>query len=143
MKLANNFASLAILLTSATAQLSASYIIMYDTSELNIMKVACGGGSHGFENRGFSTIGSLPGYPNVGGVPAITGWNSPNCGTCWNVTHTDDEGIMRTISLLGIDASVNYTTTTAAMNNLTNGQADFLGRVDVTVVQVPSSVCGL
>ena len=141
MKLANTFASLAILLTSATAQFSTSYNPNYDNPQLSMSAVACSDGPHGLMKR-FPTVGSLPGYPYVGAAPAVTGWNSPNCGTCWNITYTD-EGVMRTISLLAVDASTNYTTTTAAMNNLTNGQAIFLGRVDVTVVQVPSSVCGL
>lgn len=30
-----------------------------------------------------------------------------------------------------------------AMNDLTNGQAQFLGRIDATFEQVDSSVCGL
>lgn len=38
--------------------------------------VACSDGANGLETKGYSTLGSLPNFPYVGGAPAVTGWNS-------------------------------------------------------------------
>jgi len=143
MKLTNTFASLAILLTSVSAQLTASYDMGYDNAERSLSTVACSDGSNGLLTRHFTTLGSLPKFPHVGGAPAVTGWNSPGCGTCWTVTYTNPQGAATSINLLAIDAASNFNMALSAMNELTNGQATFLGRVPVTAVQVAPSVCGL
>ena len=126
-----------------SAQLTASYDTVYDDAQRSLSTVACSDGPNGLLTRGFSTFGSLPKLPYVGGAPAVTGWNSPGCGTCWNLTYTNDKGTAKFINLLAIDGSSNYNMPTAAMNELTDGQAIFLGRVPVTAVSVPPSVCGL
>jgi Cerato-platanin len=143
MRLANAFASLAILLTSVSALLTASSDTAYDDPQKSLSTVSCSDGPNGLLTRNFTTLGSLPKYPYVGGAPAVTGWNSPGCGTCWIVTYTNDEGVEKSVNLLAIDAASNYNMPTSAMNELTDGQAISLGRVPVTAVEVPSSVCGL
>ncbi|KAF8810054.1 snodprot1 [Phlegmacium glaucopus] len=143
MKLANTFASLAILLTSVSAQLTASYDTGFDDAGRSLSSVACSDGPNGLLTRNFTTFGSLPKYPHVGGAPAVTGWNSPGCGTCWTVTYTNPEGAATSVNILAIDANSNFNIATSAMNELTNGQAIFLGRVPVTAVEVDRSVCGL
>ena len=81
----------------------------------------------------------MPNFPNIGGAPAVGGFNSPACGTCWNLTFNDV-----TISVTALDVgSKGFNIALAAMNALTNNQATFLGRVNATAVEVPSSVCGL
>lgn len=67
------------------------------------------------------------------------GWNSPNCGTCWQLSY---QGV--TINVLAIDyAAAGFNIALEAMNKLTNGNAVQLGKVQVNAQQVTSSVCGL
>ena len=142
MKLANTFALFAFLLTSVSA-FTASYDTAYDNPDRSLSTVSCSDGPNGLLTRNFTTFGSLPKYPYVGGAPAVKDWNSPGCGTCWNLTYTNAEGIAKSINLLAIDSSSNYNMPTAAMNKLTDGQAISLGRVLVTNDNVHPSVCGL
>ena len=142
MKLAKAFAFFVILLTPVSA-FTATYDTTYDDATRSLSSVSCSDGPNGLLTRNFTTLGSLPKYPFVGGAPAVTGWNSPGCGTCWTITYTNANGIAKSINLLAIDRNANYNMPTAAMNELTDGQANFLGRVQVTDVNVPSSVCGL
>ena len=140
MKLSNAFAF--ILLTSVSA-FTASFDTAYDDSNRSLSTVSCSDGPNGLLTRNFTTLGSLPKYPHVGGAPAVTGWNSPGCGTCWTITYTNADGTGKSINLLAIDRGANYNMPTAAMNELTDNQAVFLGRVPVTDVKVDPSVCGL
>ena len=144
MKLSLIFTSFAVLLTSVHAQLSVSYDTAYDNSGTSLSSVACSDGPNGLLTRGFTTFGSLPKFPFIGGAPAVTGWNSPGCGTCWELTYVNSQGVSTSINILAIDvATPNYNIALEAMNNLTNGEATFLGRVPVTAVKVAPSVCGL
>ena len=142
MKLTNTFAFFAILLSSVCA-FTATYDTGYDNEKRSLSTVSCSDGSNGLLTRGFTTLKSLPMYPYVGGAPAVTGWNSSGCGTCWTITYKNATGAAKSINLLAIDRSSNYNMPTAAMNELTNGQAIILGRVPVTDVKVHPSVCGL
>jgi len=70
---------------------------------------------------------------------SATGWNSPNCGTCWMATYEN-----RTIFILAIDhtgrgLNIGY----QAMDDLTGGEAQQLGRIDAMIAQVPRRNCGL
>nr|AKB94552.1 cerato-platanin-like protein 1 [Heterobasidion annosum]CEH24659.1 cerato-platanin 3 [Heterobasidion irregulare]CEH24660.1 cerato-platanin 3 [Heterobasidion irregulare]CEH24661.1 cerato-platanin 3 [Heterobasidion irregulare] len=101
---------------------------------------ACSNGPHGLASK-FPTFGDLPDYPYVGGVFAVSSWNSANCGTCWAVTYPET-GV--TINVLAIDvASPGFNVAQAAMDKLTNGKATQLGKVEVNVEQVPTSACKL
>jgi hypothetical protein len=83
--------------------------------------------------------GQIPNFPYIGGASAVGGWNSPACGTCWAATYNG-----RTIHILAIDhASNGLNIGLRAMNDLTNGQAVHLGRVDAQVREVPRSNCGI
>lgn len=78
-------------------------------------------------------------FPYIGGAQAIASWNSPNCGTCWSATYNG-----KTIHILAIDhAGQGLNLGLRAMNDLTNGRAEALGRVDADVRQVPLANCGL
>jgi len=144
MKLSLIFTSFAVLLTSVHAQLSVSYDTRYDNRATSLSTVACSDGPNGLLTRGFTTFGSLPDFPFIGGAPAVTGWDSTGCGTCWELTYVNPQGVSTSINILAIDvATPNYNIGLEAMNKLTNGQATFLGRVPVTAVKVAPSVCGL
>ena len=61
------------------------------------------------------------------------------CGSCWSATYNG-----RTIHILAVDhAGSGLNIAQHAMDNLTNGQAAYLGRVDAAVAPVDSSYCGL
>jgi hypothetical protein len=83
--------------------------------------------------------GDVKNFPYIGGSEAIGGWNSGNCGTCWSVSYNG-----KTINVLAIDhAGSGLNIGLRAMNDLTNGRAEALGRVDAAVAQVPLTNCGL
>ncbi|KAH9918368.1 immunomodulatory protein [Epithele typhae] len=131
-------AALALLAAPALG-VTLSYDETYDKSSNSLAIVACSDGSHGMLTKGFTTFGSLPHFPNIGGAVAIAGWNDADCGSCWQLTYNG-----KSINVLAIDhAGAGFNIAKAAMNTLTNGQAVQLGRIDVTAKQVAASVCGL
>ncbi|KAI0329946.1 Cerato-platanin [Cubamyces sp. BRFM 1775] len=126
------------LLSSALA-VTVSYDQTYDSSSGDLHTVACSDGPNGMLTKGFTTFGSLPHFPNIGGAAAVAGWNSANCGTCWKLTYNG-----RSINVLAIDhTDSGFNIALEAMNTLTNNQAVFLGRVDAQATQVDVSQCGL
>lgn len=121
-----------------------AYDHVYDNASGSLSSVACSDGANGLETRGYTTFGSLPHFPHIGGASAVAGWNSPNCGTCWELTYINASGTAKTIDIIAVDHStVGFTVAEAAMNELTGGQAVALGRVNVTSKQVNASICGL
>ncbi|KAI0700550.1 immunomodulatory protein [Cerioporus squamosus] len=127
------------LFASSALGVTVSYDPAYDSSSTSLTNVACSDGENGLITKGFSTFGSLPHFPNIGGAAAIAGWNSDSCGTCWQLTYKG-----KSINVLAIDhADSGFNIALTAMNTLTNGQAEALGRVDVTATQVSASSCGL
>lgn len=111
-----------------------SYDTTYDNGNLSLNDVTCSNGPNGLETKypNDTTLSQLPGYPNVGGVETVTGWNSPNCGACYAVTYGSN-----TVKIMAVDKSTTgFTVSEAAMNTLTGGQAVAFGRVDVTYVPV-------
>ncbi|OJA15474.1 hypothetical protein AZE42_06351 [Rhizopogon vesiculosus] len=116
-----------------------SYDTNYDNGSLSLSSVACSDGANGLETKGYTTLSSLPQFPNVGGVYTVTGYNSAACGSCYEVTFGNN-----TVAILAVDVSkTGFTVSQAAMNTLTGNLAAELGRVDVTATQVDASVCGL
>lgn len=78
--------SLLVLATSALA-VRVSYDPVYDNRDQSLDTVLCSTGSNGLETKNFTTFGSLPNFPNIGGAEAVKGFNSPACGTCWALTY--------------------------------------------------------
>ncbi|RKU41921.1 hypothetical protein DL546_001582 [Coniochaeta pulveracea] len=127
-------------LVAATSATTVSYDQGYDLGDRSLSVVSCSDGPNGLITKyGWQTQKDVKKFPYIGGVEAVGGWNSPNCGTCWSATYNG-----RTINILAVDHSAaGLNIALDAMNDLTNGQAVFLGRVDATVAQVPISNCGL
>ena len=143
MKLSFVLAPLA-LISSLVSALSVSYDTAYDNAGQSLDTVACSNGPNGLETRGFTTFGSLPTFPRIGGAPSILAWDSPNCGGCWNLTYVNPQGKSNSIVITAIDvATPNYNIGLKAMNQLTNNQAVALGRVTITAAALPASSCGL
>ncbi|CAL1716484.1 unnamed protein product [Somion occarium] len=85
MKYTTFLTALFVVPAALAATVSVSYDQVYDQSSNSLATVACSDGSNGLLTKGFTTFGSLPSFPNIGGAPAVGGWNSPACGTCWRL----------------------------------------------------------
>jgi hypothetical protein len=115
----------------------------YDNASASLDTVACSDGQNGLITKGYSTFGSLPKFPYIGSSDAVEGWNSKNCGTCWNVSYTSG-GKTMSINILAIDhADKGFVLSKTAMNSLTGNLAVDLGTAEAEVQQVASSVCGV
>ncbi|KAK5708486.1 hypothetical protein LTR17_020665 [Elasticomyces elasticus] len=112
----------------AAAATSISYDPGYDEKARSMSVVSCSDGVNGL-----TTI------PYIGGSDTIAGWNSASCGDCFAITYNS-----RTIHMLAIDHTLTgLNIAEAAMNDLTGGQAVFLGRVEAEVVKVDAGLCGV
>jgi len=118
----------------------------YDNGANSMDIVACSDGLNGLITRfGFKKFSDIPRFPLIGAAGAVAGFNSTNCGTCWQLTFTNGSGAKKTIDILAIDhaGAGTFNIALAAMNTLTGNQAEQLGRVNVVSTQVAASVCGL
>ncbi|KAK0619342.1 Sm1 protein [Immersiella caudata] len=110
----------------------------YDDVNRTLESLACSSGRNGVMKRyGWQTQGDIPHFPFIGGVEAVEGWNSTNCGTCWGATF---EG--RRVYILAIDRTqTGINIAREAMDQLTGGEAVKLGRVFADIVRVPAELC--
>jgi hypothetical protein len=100
--------------------------------------VACSNGANGLAAR-FPTFGDVPSFPFIGGALDVV-WNSPNCGSCWNLTNA---GTGNSINIVAIDtAGAGFNIAQEAFVQLNGGQVG-QGVVDVFATKVSPSVCGL
>jgi len=121
---------------------TAAWDSVYDNGAQSTLTLACSDGANGLYTKGKQTLSQVPGFALVGAAPTIAGWNSPNCGKCFKVTYGS-----KTIYITGVDTSrstTNLVLSKYAMNQLTGGLADKLGRVSVTWEQVANRAnCGV
>jgi hypothetical protein len=136
------FASLSFLLSAAVAKPSTDFVTFdttYDSGDLSLNNVACSDGANGLITKGFTTLNSLPSFPFIGGAHVVSGWNSPQCGTCWGLTH---EG--NTIYVLAVDtAGVGFNIARSAMQALAGNAGIQAGKVSAQIAPADSSLCGL
>ncbi|KAI1782981.1 cerato-platanin-like secreted protein [Ganoderma leucocontextum] len=125
--------------TRGTSTVQVTWDSVYDNGSNSLDIVSCSNGPNGLETKGFKTFGDLPDFPYIGGAQAVAGFNSPNCGSCWQLTYKNT-----TINVLAIDhAGSGFNIAKAAMDTLTDGQAVQVGVVQATSKEVAPSVCGL
>ncbi|KAI6097811.1 Cerato-platanin [Pisolithus sp. B1] len=118
---------------------SLAYDAIYGDANLPLSRLACSDGSNGLESKGYTTLGSFSNFPYLGGAPTVADWNDPSCGKCYAVTYGKN-----TIKVIALDVSKDgFTVSPQAMDTLTDGQANALGRVEVTAAEVPASECSL
>ena len=99
--------------------------------------------TNGLITQGYSTFNSLPGFPLIGGAPTVKGWNSPNCGKCYQL-HYKNGNVDETINMLAVDSAPGgFNLGLEAMNRLTKGNAEQLGRIHGTYTEVDKTQCGL
>ncbi|KAH2771398.1 hypothetical protein KXV64_007913 [Aspergillus fumigatus] len=115
---------------------SVSYDPHYDNAGTSMNDVSCSNGVNGLVAK-WPTFGSVPGFARIGGAPTIPGWNSPNCGKCYKLQYEQN-----TIYVTAIDAAPGgFNIATSAMDQLTNGMAVELGRVQATYEEADPSHC--
>lgn len=141
-----------ILLLAATASLAlaqttgiAKYDNTYDNAGLSTLSVACSDGTNGLYTKGYHTLGSVPGFPNLGGAGTVAGWNSPNCGACYQLTYTPPPpAAPKVLNIVAVDVAApgTFVLSQAALDTLTGGQAVMLGSVSVSWTPVAASQCG-
>lgn len=137
------FAALAALAAPALA-VSVTYDQVYDNRQGSLSTVACSNGPNGLLTRGYKTFGDLPPFPHIGGAAAVTGWNSESCGTCWELTFTDENNQKRQIHVLAVDYAANgFNIGLTAMNELTNGHGVEYGVVEVDAKPATGAACGM
>jgi hypothetical protein len=119
-----------------------SFDTNYDNGGSSLTTVACSDGANGLITRyGFQSFADIPDFPHIGGASVVPGWNSPNCGTCWQLTYA---GTGKSINVLVVDhADDGFNLSQEALDELTNGQATQLGRIDASATQVAVTQCGL
>ncbi|KAN0141238.1 Cerato-platanin [Lactarius tabidus] len=138
MKLISIITPLVTLFAVASA-FDIRYDTVYDNSQASLSTVACSDGANGLLTKGYTTFGSLPSYPNITAAQAIAGWNSPACGSCWQITYGKVS-----VNVIAIDhAADGFVLSLAAMNTLTGGNAVQLGIVDAQATQIDPQNCGL
>ncbi|EPQ58697.1 Asp f 13-like protein [Gloeophyllum trabeum ATCC 11539] len=139
MKFTSAVVTLTAALVSSVGAVTVSWDSAYDNSGQSLATTACSDGPNGLQTKGFTTFGSLPDYPYIGGASAVGAWNSPSCGSCWELTYNG-----KTITVLAVDHTDDgFNLSEAAMNDLTDGNAQQYGRVDAQATQVDASQCGL
>lgn len=127
---------------AAAATVSVSYDPKYDVGSTSLTTVACSNGPNGLITEGFTTFETVPGFANIGGAPTIPGWNSENCGKCYQL-HYQSGKINQSIYVTAVDSAPGgFNLALTAMNKLTNGLAEQLGRVDATYTEVDRTLCG-
>ncbi|KAF8655865.1 hypothetical protein AX16_002948 [Volvariella volvacea WC 439] len=142
MKFATSLLALVAFTVPAFA-VPTAYDETYDNGGGSLLSVACSNGPHGLVTRGYDTFRELPTWPYIGGASAVTGWNSPKCGSCWQLTFNPGNGT-RTIVVTAVDfAATGFNIALAAMNNLTDGHGIEYGVVNVTSTELPAARCGL
>jgi len=129
------------LFTAAVSADTVSYDQGYDDRSRSLTQVSCSDGVNGLMTKhpSWKTQGDVSGFPNIGGVAAVKGWNSTSCGTCWSLQYNTN-----TIYVLAVDhADSGFNIAHEAMDTLTGGLATQLGRVDAKAALVAGSKCGL
>ncbi|KAI9437789.1 Cerato-platanin [Lactarius psammicola] len=138
MKLTSAILSLAALFSVASAD-NVRYNRFYDNPDMSLNNVACSNGANGLVTRGYPTFGSLPTFPHIGGVYAVKGWNSPQCGSCWRLTYKG-----KSIHVTAVDTiSDGFALSLKSMNILTNGKAQELDLINAHATPVDAWHCGL
>jgi len=141
------FASVITLLSAFVFAEAVSVTVTYDYNYANangsLYGVACSDGANGLVTKGYTTFGSLPSFPYIGGIPGAT-WNSPLCGTCWALAYTAPNGTVTTVFMTAVDVSYTYNVSPATFNKLTNSDPApwAAGRLTADATQVSETNCG-
>jgi len=119
--------------------LRVTYDTTFDNPNGSVNGVACSNGANGLVAK-FPTFDKIPSFPFIGGAFDVV-WNSPNCGSCWNITNP---ATGNWIPLTAIDtAGAGFNIALEAFKKLNGG---ILGQGvlnGVIATKVPPKFCGL
>ncbi|KAG1786633.1 Cerato-platanin [Suillus plorans] len=132
----------ALALQAFAAPANVTYDTAYTNPNSSLANVACSNGANGLLTKGYTTFGSIPSFPNIGGVPGAT-WNSTLCGTCWSLQYTTPSGVQTTINITAVDAAYTFNISPQAFNKLNNGTGLEPGKIAANVTQVAAINCGM
>ncbi|RPA92904.1 Cerato-platanin [Choiromyces venosus 120613-1] len=121
---------------------TAAYDNVYDLPGVPTLDLACSNGVAGLSSAlGLDRISQVPHYPLVGAVEKVEGWGSLSCGKCFCVTNQQSG---QSINIIAVDqADTGLALSLAALDQLTGGQGQVLGRVDVRYEEIGWWECGL
>ncbi|KAG1872452.1 Cerato-platanin [Suillus subalutaceus] len=129
-------------LPAFAAQVKVTYDDFYDNAATSFSEVACSNGANGLLTQGYTTFGSLPSFPFIGGVPHLT-WNSALCGTCWNLQYFTSAGTHESINITAVDAADTFSLSLEAFDELTDDTGVAAGGVYANSTQIDASFCGI
>jgi hypothetical protein len=136
MKFTSTIISLAALFSVASA-VDVRYDPYYDNCETSLDAVACSNGPNGLLTKGFTTFGSLPSFPYIGAAQAVECWDSPECGSCWEISYMG-----KCVFVTIIDHTADgFSLSLEAVNALTDGHAEECGVIDAEAKQVDPIQC--
>ncbi|KAN0126369.1 Cerato-platanin domain containing protein [Russula decolorans] len=120
------------------AQFKVTYDPSFDIPVGSMDSVACSDGHHGLAAR-FAMFRDVPTFPYIGGTFDIV-WNSPNCGSCWNLTNTANN---LSITMTAIDkAGHGFNIAESAFEDLNGGEVGE-GILQAEARRLPVEFCGL
>ena len=136
MTLPFSFLSLASRNASTEHEVAVSYDTTYDNFTAPVATLSC---SANLTALGFTDLGSLPGFPYVGGSFAVSANGSTGCARCWELSFNGSS-----VNVLTVDyADEGFNVAKAAMNGLTGGDAKELGVLIAKAVEIDVSECGM
>ncbi|KAF8264255.1 immunomodulatory protein [Lactarius quietus] len=140
MKLTSTIISLVALFSIASAvDVDVRYNEEYDNPKVDLDAVACSDGPNGLLTKKYTTFGSLPSFPYIGAAQAVGGWDSPACGSCWQISYGD-----KSINVTAVDHSGDgFILSLKAVNALTYGDAEEFGVIKAQAKLIDKKYCGL
>lgn len=140
MKLISFIIPFTALFASASSTI-VKYDHVYDDPNTPMTVVECSGGENGMIAKGYNIFGDLPTFPNIGAAFAVEEYNSPSCGSCWNLT---DSKTFTTAFIIAIDRAVEgFVIAEEALTALGGPQAVDGGEIYTSARLVEGSYCGL
>ncbi|OJA10298.1 hypothetical protein AZE42_05544 [Rhizopogon vesiculosus] len=127
---------------AASVPVKVTYDGTYSNPDGSLNNVACSNGANGLVTQGYTTFSSLPSFPFIGGIPGAT-WNSPLCGTCWQLNYTTPTGNNTSVYITVVDLSATFNVSPETFNALTNNDLTTFnsGSFTASAAQVDAANC--
>lgn len=153
MQFTSTFALLASTLTAIPAMAMAlaprsptavfNYDTRYDEPNVSLSTTSCSADAGNLE--GHKTFGSIPNFPHIVGSFVAGGFNSTECGACYNLTYTPMDGSEPTVIPFTVinDDQKGFTSSVQGLKDLTGFDIEnFPGDVPIYYEEVPIHFCG-
>ncbi|TFK23221.1 snodprot1 [Coprinopsis marcescibilis] len=142
------FAAAATVFAQPPLRTTIVYDDAYCRGGTSLSTTVCSTGENGLLTRGFTTFNSLPSFPRIAGTFFVEGFNSANCGACYEITHQPRNGDpTRSIFVTAVNSapqSAGFVLCTDTLLELTGETRDTVPpNIPVDVRAVPAADCGL